>query len=122
MNQGDTVQNTQGESENMSTTCTTENVQNPSDKDNIAVETQTTANSEDIAPKAASAQTQPDAVNHKSTPTTVDEAMCNGHESQDSNMNSPSPSSGTGDSGRGRTLVGDTKSEASEGELQRVFY
>ncbi len=42
----------------------------------------------------------------------ADEGICNGHESQDSNMNSPSPSSGTGDSGRGRTLQsGDTASE-----------
>ncbi len=45
-----------------------------------------------------------------------EEALCNGHESQDSALNSPSPGSGgTGDSGRGRTLIGDTKSEASEG-------
>lgn len=104
----------------MSTNCTAENPTASSDKDNLAVEPETANNSEDIAPKSAPAQTQPDeAENHKSSDSslkTVDEAMCNGHESQDSNMNSPSPSSGTGDSGRGRTFVGDTKSEASEGK------
>ena len=112
--------NAETESENMSTNCTADNLQTHSDKDNLAVDIETASNNENSAPKPALAQSQPEAVNDKSsvsTPTIVDEAMCNGHESQDSNMNSPSLSSGTGDSGRGRTLVGDTKSEASEGTV-----